>query len=525
MKQAFQQSMTWLHTLSTLLLIWILFAIFFAGTLAFFRVEITHWMQPESHASAPSEKSLQVALDYLTEHAPNAKSWQISLPDSRTRTTGLSWENYNEERQRRRGPREIINADSGEPIKSRETAGGGFLYRFHFELYHIPRGIARLLVGIATMMMFVGIITGLFTRRKLFAHFFTYRPGKNLLSWIDAHVVTGLMALPFHIMITFSGLILFSNILLFLNTDDNRGRFDRGRDNALAAKEIAPPTVDNWQPKISAMIAHAQQQWSQEVSNIRIDNPRQSDARFSVESGTQDSLTAGRNGHASMSFNYDGQPIEHHAAEKADNVISATYSSLRQLHEAHFADTTMRWLFFFCGVLGTFMVASGAILWVIKRARQQLGKFGVELVSALNVGGIAGLICATGSLFWANRFLPVGIVERRDWEINVFFIIWGICLLYAVFFRHRKGWSALLALASVLYISIPLLDQFTSPVSLLHAFKIGDWIRLGFDGVALLFGLGMFTAFYYLALRNENDGLRLANLKSFASNKHKEETC
>lgn len=211
MKQGIRESMIWLHTWSSLLLGWLLFAVFLTGTIAFFQVEVSHWMKPEQHASAPSEKSLDVGLDYLGQIAPQAKFWQINLPDERSRTLGVSWENPDEQPQRRRGPRQIIDASTGEPIDSRETRGGGFLYRFHFELYHLPRGTARWIVGIASMMMFVGLMTGLFTRRKLFAQFFTFRPKRNAMSWIDAHVVTGLMALPFHIMITLSGLMLFAN--------------------------------------------------------------------------------------------------------------------------------------------------------------------------------------------------------------------------------------------------------------------------------------------------------------------------
>ena len=50
MKEGFRQAMAWLHTWAGLIFGWLLFAIFLTGTLAYFKDEITHWMQPEVQA-------------------------------------------------------------------------------------------------------------------------------------------------------------------------------------------------------------------------------------------------------------------------------------------------------------------------------------------------------------------------------------------------------------------------------------------------------------------------------------------
>lgn len=48
-----RQSMSWLHTWASLVLGWLLYAIFVTGTLSFFQNEITVWMKPELHQSVP----------------------------------------------------------------------------------------------------------------------------------------------------------------------------------------------------------------------------------------------------------------------------------------------------------------------------------------------------------------------------------------------------------------------------------------------------------------------------------------
>ncbi len=73
----------------------------------------------------------------------------------------------------------VVDAQTGQEIKARETRGGGFLYRFHFELYGMPRIWGRWIVGIATLFMFVAIISGIITHKKIFKDFFTFRPAKG----------------------------------------------------------------------------------------------------------------------------------------------------------------------------------------------------------------------------------------------------------------------------------------------------------------------------------------------------------
>lgn len=65
MKEGFRQAMAWLHTWAGLIFGWLLFAIFLTGTLAYFKDEITHWMQPEVQAhpwtmsaASPSRKTI-----------------------------------------------------------------------------------------------------------------------------------------------------------------------------------------------------------------------------------------------------------------------------------------------------------------------------------------------------------------------------------------------------------------------------------------------------------------------------------
>ena len=130
MKNGFRQSMAWLHTWVGLTLGWVLFAIFATGTSAFFKDEITQWMQPEYVMTAPDSKTAAIsALNKMQEIAPQAKSWYVNLPTPRSPSTTIYWQDD-------KGFNNItLNPATGEEVKARDTRGGEFFYRFHFELY------------------------------------------------------------------------------------------------------------------------------------------------------------------------------------------------------------------------------------------------------------------------------------------------------------------------------------------------------------------------------------------------------
>lgn len=495
MKGPLRKTMTWLHTWSGLILGWVLFAVFLTGTIAFFQTEVTHWMQPEVHVSTPSEKSALVAYQYLEQQAPFAEQWDIDLPDARERTLGVSWKMPGQEQERRRGPMKLLDASTGEEITPRDTRGGAFPYRFHFQLHYLPWQVGRLIVTVATMMMFVAIVSGIIMHRKIFVDFFTFSRRKQAVGWLDAHTLTSVLALPFHIMITFSGLILLSSSLLFWNAGERGHRGNGGVEEPAGYEtRIAAP-----QPPLQNIIASASQELQTSIGRIQIENPMRQDAVIRMTPSLRDKLSGGRGGSKSATYDNDGQLTDTTETTGSSSAIAAVGGTLHALHEARFSDVLTRWLFFIAGVMGTVMVASGSILWVVKRAKSQLGQFGFELVSGLNVGCIAGLCCATASYFWANRLIPIDIASRAEWEIHVFFIVWLLTVVHGLFFRHKQGWIMQLSLGGLLFLLIPVLDSLTSDVSLTGAWLTGDWIRLSFDVVSVLTGVTLFITAYYVS--------------------------
>ena len=493
--------MSWVHTWSGLLLGWLLYAVFFTGTLSYFRDEIDDWMRPELHQSVADANTAERGLEALTKIAPNATTWTLNLPSARQTALEATWREPGAAAGRAGIKRAELDAATGEQLSPRETRGGSFLYRFHFELYAMPRIWGRWIVGVATMLMFVAIISGVITHKKIFTDFFTFRPRKGQRSWLDAHNATAVLALPFHIVITFSGLLLLMNMLMPWGVNaaydgNTQAYFTEMRGGRQAAppgnagdrqggrKSQETPDPASMAP-IAPMLAQAQQLWPERgVGSITVNAPGTSKATFELRERGGSSLI---NRGASKTLSFDGVSGELKSSPPAQDVswVRATNNVFTSVHLGRFAEPALRWLLFLSGVVGTIMAGTGMMLWVVKRLpeRRKLGRtpFGHRFVEVLNVGSIAGLSVATAAYFWLNRLIPAELAGRADWEIRGFFIVWLLCALHPLVRSHRNAWREQLALATILFALLPLLNLLTGGGSLLQTIPNNQWSVAGFD--------------------------------------------
>ncbi|CEI52244.1 FIG138928: iron-regulated membrane protein [Acinetobacter bereziniae] len=564
-----RQSMSWLHTWASLILGWLLYAIFLTGTLSFFQSEISVWMKPETHQSVPSSSQLQqtqVALNYLQKNYPDAGSWTIQLPNSRQTTTELNIRKQGEDLQARRGGERItIDSATGQVIEARDTRGGGFLYRFHFELYGVDRIWARWLVGLATMLMFVAIISGIITHKKIFKDFFTFRSGKGQRSWLDAHNATAVFALPFHIMITFSGLLLlmfmfmpwginqvyedrqefFQEMRGGVQQNNTRNRTTENRNGtantAQGQSGQAQQTAGNEQRShgerrakhqqeagqpaaltdLAPIIANAQTQWKDNpIASIQIIAPNTTNASIELR-GLYAKSVIQRGVYPVLKFDgVTGKNISDDLQARNTSVPMGIYNVVTVLHEARGLDLTFRWLLFFSGVLGTLMVATGLILWCVKRAPQQQKQgyksFGYRFVEVMNIAAVIGLPIACAAYFYANRFIPFEVEARLNWEIRAFFIAWLATLIYAAIRPHRQAWLELLMLATVTYALLPLINFMTGGQALWNSIANGQWMIASFDLMTWAIAILFFLSFYKV---KKHKGLPVKKAKNVPATK------
>jgi uncharacterized iron-regulated membrane protein len=500
MKDGFRQSMAWLHTWVGLVVGWILYFMFLTGTLGYFDTEIDRWMRPElplAHVQISQREGLELGLRRLEVVAPEAIQWVIYPPSGRDiPNVNLLWRDADGTGG---STSEELDNSSGQPTESRATGGGQALYQMHYLLHYLPSNVAYWLVGLCTMFMLTAIVSGVITHRRIFKDFFTFRLGKGQRSWLDIHNVLSVFALPFHIMITYSGLVFFAfTYMSFVvsasygaASDDQRRFFDEAFRNV----ELPVPSGVNAQlASLPAMLARAERSWGvDQVRAINVQSPGDANARVTL---TRNHVTPVSNGGRMVFDGASGDVLDEF--ERSSGPL-AVNNSLLGLHEGLFAGDVVRWLYFFAGLLGTAMIATGLVLWTAKRRRQDAGPphLGLALVERLNVGTIVGLPVAIAGYFWANRLLPVDMAARAEWEVNVLFLVWASMLAYTVLRPIARCWIEQVWIAAALLLGLPLLNGLTTNRHLAASIPAGEWALAGFDLTAIAFGLG----FACIALR------------------------
>ncbi|WP_028943208.1 PepSY-associated TM helix domain-containing protein [Pseudomonas vranovensis] len=493
MKEGFRQAMAWLHTWTGLIFGWLLFAIFLTGTLSYFKEEITHWAQPEvpTRALDPTA-SLALAQTYLQAHAPNAGSWFIRLPEAREPALSVGWR---AEGAGRRGfIDKTLDPATGEEVRARETRGGDFFYRFHFQL-EMPHPWGRWLSTFAAFIMLLGLVTGIITHKKIFKEFFTFRPGKGQRSWLDGHNAIGVLVLPFHLMISYSSLVIFMSMVMPASIiasygDNTRGFFNdlfgaprEAKATGVAAALLPLPTLYE---KVQEQAPGTRLGW------IEVQNPGDQNARVRFTRHAGDRIAHMRGG----GWTYDGVNGELQGASKIEATPMLISGGMYGLHLGVFAGPWLRWLYFFFGLAGTAVIGTGLVLWLgkrqLKHAKSGSQPVELRLVEVLNIASMSGLLLGVAAFFWANRLLPVGLEGRAGWEVNSFFLLWGLSVLHAMLRPGRRAWAEQLGLAALLYGGLPLLNQLTTGQGLVHSISAGDWATAGVDLTAL--GSGLFLA-------------------------------
>lgn len=492
--------MAWLHTWAGLLLGWVLFFIFFTGTLSYLRFEIDAWMMPEKPAVAadvPQARAVRQAVDYLSAHAANTDEWLIFLPH---RSTGgdtlLYWETEDPAVAggHTHGDARLDPA-TGKPqdAKARDTGGGGRLYEMHFSLYYIPWNWAIRIVGICAMFMLVGIVSGIVVHKKIFADFFTLRHGKGQRSWLDWHNILGVTTLPFLLMITYSGLVLYTftympagPAILFGKqpepfTEEVLGWAEPSHERASGSAALT---------SIDDILDEVVRRWgSEQMRYITVRRPGRSNAELIFTASGPDGVSFSRN---TLTFAGATGALTHEG-RSAPSTVARTSDILASLHVGYGASPLLRALYVLSGLAGTAMIGTGLILWSVKRRSrlEQSGRkhFGLAFVDRLNIGTIVGLPIAVAAYFWANRLIPLDLPHRRDWEVHAMFLTWAAMLIYPIWRPLHRAWIEMFALAGFAYGLIPILNALTTSRHLVASVPAGDWVMAGFDLTALVVGI------------------------------------
>jgi uncharacterized iron-regulated membrane protein len=478
-------SMSWLHTWAGLAFGSVLFAIFWTGTLSVFDEEIDRWMMPATRLSMPADPLpidhiIRPAIDRL---APATPHWFVRAATARAPILELNY-------AKPQGGRETVYLDpsTGATLPDPGTWGGTqFIYPFHIHLQIHWRDLGTWIVGLASMAMLALIVSGVIIHRRFFTGFFSLRPERPLRLRYDLHTLSGVVALPFHIIITLSGLIIFGATYLpsaqsSAYHGDRRAQAAEGGGFSRAKAGRPAPTTS-----LDAIVDAANHDRPQQPATI-VQVWNQGDVNAYISVGREERQRIQRGGPISY---YDGVTGALLRQSAAPLTVTRVRQFVTGLHVALFDHWTLRWMYFLGGLAGCVLIATGFLFWIESRRTTHLkdGLIGVIIVEAVSIGSVTGVLLGTLAFFLANRLLPVTVqidgVARPALEVWAFFLVWAAAFVHAGF-RGGAAWREqawTVAIASVL---VPITNWLTTGDHPVRAIGRGQWAVVGMDAMLLI---------------------------------------
>jgi uncharacterized iron-regulated membrane protein len=483
MKATFTQSMAFLHTWCGLVFGWILFVVLLTGSIAVFYGELNYWLTPEMRGGLKLDpvRSLQVGEQYLRTHAPESRLWRVTLPTAREPVLKVVWRAPQGSQSRSLDPltgREIV----------RKTEGGDFYLSLH-EGLHIDRNknlAGFFIVCMAGMAMIVACVSGVVVHKRILKDMFVFRSGASPhRAWLDAHNLFGVLALPFHVMMAFTGILL----LYWLFIPSGAGVVYEGGNpafrrvaNAQEYRQLdgAPGPAAATAPlafyvdKAEAVIG------PRRTAYVYVRDPDRANAVVEVYRERTDRVSQQVD---QIAFDRDGRVLRSLLiAEKS--LPFRLQSTVAAWHWIEWGGNLVRWFYYLAGLMGAALVAAGLVVFTAKRQRQAGGRRWLRVVEALNVAAVAGASAACVAYLWAERLIPAAVEGRSDLSVKVFFGVWAAAVVHAMLRPARRAWAEQLALTGLLCVGAPVLGGL-----ILGHFADADTVRATIDATLVVTGL------------------------------------
>lgn len=479
------QAMAWLHTWLGLIFGFILMVCFFFGTLSVFDLEIDRWAIPETRFEPqpmpsfdkvllPLFKQLEADEDRYKAVMPKKHDFDAGPMTSRAELIPDEYWAYTTHRDPvlRIGagflpphPKDpdghnhihgeaAIDPRSGEVIPSGQLKiGSEWLYPLHFSLHVHWNRLGKIIVGLASFFMLVALVTGVIIHRNIFREFFTFRPWKKTArSTLDLHNMTGVLGLPFHFFFTLTGLIIFAAYYYLPVTHTVLSPL-HDHFETVAAEEAGLPDKRSGIPaplaSVDAMVTDAKRIWSDrgmpgEVGYLVMHHLGDENGYISIFRAPSDRVALVGEG-----IHFKASTGEVLREDPAHELVSGFNDFLISLHLIHFEHWLLRWFYVFGGLIGCVCIATGFIFFIKTRQRRhaKYGRWDGQVIEAIAIAAVTGLVIATFSMLVANRWLLTDWADKGEWEKNIFLLSWLASLIHgfarmslSLQYSHSRAW-------------------------------------------------------------------------------------
>lgn len=476
MNKEFIKRLTLAHGWIGLVFSGLLFIIFFAGSIALFRQEVTLWsMQPHFPVTSGQTIGVNDVLDTALagRNYDSKEHITLILPSADSHY----YKAYIDIKGREQEPHFdelLIDPVTGEIVSEGNKFNlAEFIYHLHYDL-NIPAG--KYVLGFVTLFFLFALTSGVFIHaRKFVNNFFQYRGVIHKRSQLlDMHNVVGVISLPFTVMYAISGLI-FNLVIIYqvafaltiYNGDEKALLKDAGFET------VDPQWLDNpiKHVDIDRLIAKVSNEYQVAPRMLTIHNYGDESAVIRLRSQETSQLTTMYDVAYSL---YDESVFMKSDNEHPNSLIIGT-GVLRKLHYGNYASIDLRFIYLMLGFGVCGLIITGNLLWLDKR--EKLRTFSHRTLSIaryVTILSSTGIIFSTSMAFLCERLMPIHWIDRVDILGQTFWAsLAAIAIIYtapkvranyrqalAVSLYVSAGVIALTLLISLATLSQPLIELF-----------------------------------------------------------------
>ena len=389
-----------------------MYLICLSGALAVFNQEFERWEQPAvAEESAIDAKMAGIALGaFVDRYGVDTEHFHVVFP-----TSGIPRLVVEDDHRAH-----FVNADGS--LGSEESSPWSkMLIELHYYL-HLPHTLGIILVSACGAMLLALILSGVFAHSRIIKDAFRFRlGGTGAQQRIDLHNRLSVWALPFHLMISFTGAYYGLVGVLLLVTAQ---AFYDG-DTAAVAESVFTPEPENLGlmdgevPDIARAIDYVlEEDPSGKPVFLTIHEPGTANEFIEIYVQQEGRLIYAEN------YRFDGAGDFVGTSGYSDGEVGkqVVYSFYR-IHFGDFAGLATKWLYFVLGIMLTVIAATGVDIWLAKRktitklnALWPAFVWGAPVALATTAGAMV-LIDHSGAVFFWGVLMVILIVAVR-WPVE-----------------------------------------------------------------------------------------------------------
>lgn len=495
------------HTISGIIIAAILYVIFFAGTLSFFKDDISAWQKGKSIVAEQHPADYNYLLDSLGgKYNLRGRNFDfyvlkqghgtyVNMSSSQD-TTISKPKPKGEERGRRRGRGGRDDdaayflhyfADKSQSSYAEGYDMGEFLYRLHFlaQLNQVPMPIrlgtpfGYLLAGIVSFLFIFALITGLLLHwDKIKSNFFLFRPwNKWKTVWTDMHTVLGVIGFPFQLVFAVTGVILIVNFVLIspfskLLYDGNQEKLyeDLQYSRAMQVDYTYEPLESHFD--VNAFVDEWQQKWNgSPITRLHIRNYMDKSMEVVVESKPKPQANFAGSGYAKVQVS-NGKVLVSKSPNQDTNHIDRIKSLVYHLHFGDFGGRPLRIVFFLLGLTGCVVILSGIMIWLVARDKPNIPLYKRRF--NFWAANVFMAVCLAMLPVTAFTFIMVKCLAHVDQSViySVYFYSWLALSIYLVALRNLSTMNRhILLLSVVTCLGVPIANGLSDGLWIWNTFQ------------------------------------------------------